>query len=156
MEELIAQIIEAQRRLNRVIRERTLDSWVKLDLTIPQLKSLFYVSGHGKVNPSALASGIRVTPANVTGIVERLVEQGLLIRTADADDRRVSWLTVTDKGKALINDLREGRAQEMRRILDKLTEEELSIVARGFELVATAAEATEGKEPFENDRSNRC
>ena len=44
----------------------------------------------------------------------------------------------------------------MRRILDKLTEEELSIVARGFELVATAAEATEGKEPFENDRSNRC
>jgi DNA-binding MarR family transcriptional regulator len=151
MEELIAQIIEAQRRMNRVIREHTLDSWVKLDLTIPQLKSLFYVSGHGKVNPSALASGIRVTPANVTGIVDRLVEQGLLTRTADADDRRVSWLTVTDKGKTLINDLREGRAQEMRRILDKLTEEELSTVVRGFQLVATAAEVSEGKEPFEND-----
>lgn len=102
MEELTVQIIEAQHRLNRVIRERTLDSWVKLDLTIPQLKSLFYVSGHGKVNPSGLASGIRVTPANVTGIVDRLVEQGLLIRTADADDRRVSWLTVTDKGKSVV------------------------------------------------------
>jgi len=151
MEELIAQIIEAQRRLSRVIRERTLDSWVKLDLTIPQLKSLFYVSGHGKVNPSALASGIRVTPANVTGIVERLVEQGLLIRTADADDRRVSWLTVTDKGKTLINDLREGRVQEMRRVLDELTEAELAAVAHGFELVAEAAEASEGKEPFAND-----
>ena len=151
MEELIAQIIEAQRRLSRVIRERTLDSWVKLDLTIPQLKSLFYVSGHGKVNPSALASGIRVTPANVTGIVERLVEQGLLIRTADADDRRVSWLTVTDKGKTLINDLREGRVQEMRRVLDELTEAELAAVAHGFELVAEAAEASEGKEPFRND-----
>ena len=151
MEELIAQIIEAQRRLSRVIRERTLDSWVKLDLTIPQLKSLFYVSGHGKVNPSALASGIRVTPANVTGIVERLVEQGLLIRTADADDRRVSWLTVTDKGKTLINDLREGRAQEVRRVLDELTEAELAAVAHGFELVAEAAEASEGKEPFAND-----
>ena len=151
MEELIAQIIEAQRRLSRVIRERTLDSWVKLDLTIPQLKSLFYVSGHGKVNPSALASGIRVTPANVTGIVERLVEQGLLIRTADADDRRVSWLAVTDKGKTLINDLREGRVQEMRRVLDELTEAELAAVAHGFELVAEAAEASEGKEPFAND-----
>jgi DNA-binding MarR family transcriptional regulator len=150
-EELTAQIIEAQGRMNRVIRERTLDSWVKLDLTIPQLKSLFYISGHGKVNPSALASGIRVTPANVTGIVDRLVEQGLLIRTADADDRRVSWLTVTDKGKTLINDLREGRAQEMRRILDRLTEEELAIIVRGFELVATAAEVSEGKEPLEND-----
>lgn len=151
MEELIAQIIEAQRRMNRVIRERTLDSWVKLNLTIPQLKSLFYISRHGRVNLSGLASGIRVTPANVTGIVDRLVEQGLLIRTADADDRRVSWLTVTDKGKALINDLREGRAQEMRRILDKLTKEQLSIVARGFELVARAAEVSERKEPFRND-----
>jgi len=150
-EELIAQTIEAQRRMTRVIREATLDSWVKLNLTIPQLKSLFYISRHGKMNPSALASGIRVTPANVTGIVDRLVEQGLLIRTADADDRRISWLTVTNKGKTLINDLREGRAQEMRRILDRLTEEELAIVAHGFELVARAAEINEGKEPFEND-----
>ncbi|MCJ7576413.1 MAG: MarR family transcriptional regulator [Dehalococcoidia bacterium] len=151
MEELIAQIIEAQRRMNRVIRERTLDSWVKLNLTIPQLKSLFYVSRHGRVNLSGLASGIRVTPANVTGIADRLVEQGLLTRTPDPDDRRVSWLRATDKGKTLINDLREGRAQEMRRILDQLTEEELSTVARGFELVARAAEVSERKEPFRND-----
>jgi len=151
MEELIAQIIEAQRRMNRVIRERTLDSWVKLNLTIPQLKSLFYISRHGRVNLSGLASGIRVTPANVTGIADRLVEQGLLTRTPDPDDRRVSWLRATDKGKTLINDLREGRAQEMRRILDKLTEEELATVARGFELVARAAEVSEGKEPFRND-----
>jgi len=63
----------------------------------------------------------------------------------------VSWLSATDKGKTLINDLREGRAQEMRRILDQLTEEELSTVARGFELVARAAEVSERKEPFRND-----
>jgi DNA-binding MarR family transcriptional regulator len=149
-EELIAQITEAQRRMNRVIRERTLDSWVKLNLTIPQLKSLFYISRHGRVNLSGLASGIRVTPANVTGIVDRLVEQGLLTRTPDPDDRRVSWLSVTDRGKTLINDLREGRVQEMRRILDKLTEEELSRVARSFELVARAAEVSERKESFGN------
>jgi DNA-binding MarR family transcriptional regulator len=150
-EELIVQIIEAQRRMNRVIRERTLDSWVKLNLTIPQLKSLFYISRHGRVNPSGLASGIRVTPANVTGIVERLVEQGLLTRTPDSGDRRISWLTVTDRGKTLINELREGRAQEMRRTLDRLTEKELVIVAHGFELVAAAAEVSERKEPSEND-----
>src|SRR5512136_1995078 len=150
-ENLTRRIIELHRRMNRAIRERTPDSWVKLNLTIAQLKSLFYISQHGKLNPSALASGIRVTPANVTGIVDRLVEQGLLTRTADADDRRVSWLTLTDKGKTLIDDLREGRAQEMRRILDELTEAELAIVAHGFELVAAGAEASEGKEASEND-----
>ncbi len=150
-EKLIAQIIEAHLRMSRVIRERTLDSWVTLNLTIPQLKSLFYISRHGRMNLSGLASGIRVTPANVTGIVDRLVEQGLLTRTPDPDDRRVSRLTVTHKGKTLINDLREGRALEMRRILEKLSEQELATVASSFELVARAAEAGDRKEPFEND-----
>jgi DNA-binding MarR family transcriptional regulator len=145
-EELIRQIIELRRRVNQVIRDRTLDSWVKLSLTIPQLKSLFYVSQHGKVNISGLASGIRVTPANVTGIVDRLIEQGLLTRMPDPDDRRVLWLEVTNKGKTLVDDLREGRANEMRRILDELTEEELSIVAHGFNLLVRAAEATEKEE----------
>jgi DNA-binding MarR family transcriptional regulator len=149
-EKLTRQIIELRRRTNRVIRERTLDSWVKLSLTIPQLKSLFYISRHGRVNLSGLASGIRVTPANVTGIADRLVEQGLLTRTPDPDDRRILWLRVTDEGTTLVNDLREGRAKEMRKILDKLTEEELSIVARGFDLLARAAEDTEREEPFEN------
>jgi DNA-binding MarR family transcriptional regulator len=150
-EKLTRRIIELRRQVNWVVRERTLDSWVNLTLTIPQLKFLFYVSRHGKVNPSGLASGIRVTPANVTGIVERLVEQGLLTRTPDPDDRRISWLTVADRGKTLINDLREGRAKEMRKILDNLTEEELSLVACGLELLARAAEVTERKELPAND-----
>jgi DNA-binding MarR family transcriptional regulator len=145
-EDLIRQVIELRRQMNRVIRGRTLDSWVNLNLTIPQLKSLFYISRHGKVNLSGLASGIRVTPANVTGIVDRLVEQDLLTRTPDPNDRRVLWLKVTDKGNALVNELREGRANEMGRILNELSEEELSIVAHSFELLVRAAEITEKRE----------
>lgn len=142
-EELIAQIIEAQRRMNRVIREHTLDSWVKLSLTIPQLKSLFYISRHGRVNLSGLASGIRVTPANVTGIVDRLVEQELLTRVPDPDDRRIQWLRLTGKGEALLDNLREGRASEMHRILDRLSTDDLSVLARALDVLARAAEVTE-------------
>jgi DNA-binding MarR family transcriptional regulator len=138
-EELILRIIELRRRLNRAVRDHTLDSWMKLNLTIPQLKSMFYVSRHGKINISTLASGLSVTPANVTGIVDRLVEQGLMTRTSDHADRRVLWLQTTNKGKALVDELREGRANEMRKILDELTAEELSIVAHGFDLLVKAA-----------------
>lgn len=149
-EELIAQIIEAQRRMNRVIRERTLDSWVKLNLTIPQLKSLFYISRHGRVNLSGLASGIRVTPANITGIVDRLVEQELLTRLPDANDRRILWLRLTEKGEALLANLREVRASEMHRILDRLSTKNLSVLARAFDGLAQAAEVNEKEEPPDN------
>jgi DNA-binding MarR family transcriptional regulator len=149
--ELILQIIELRRQLNRVINDRTLDSWMKLSVTVPQLKSLFYVSRYGKINISSLASGLRVTPPNVTGIVERLVEQGLLSRTSDNVDRRVLWLEMTDKGKALVDELREGRANEMRKVLGELTTEELLIVANGFDLLVKAADTmAEDKLPEKN------
>jgi DNA-binding MarR family transcriptional regulator len=150
-EELIAQIIETQRRMNRVMRERTLGSWVELNLTVPQLKSLFYISRHGKVNLSGLAAGIRVTPANVTGIVDRLVEQELLTRQPDADDRRILWLGLTEKGEALLANLREVRASEMHKILDRLSTEDLFVLYRAFEGLAQAAEIQEKEEPSNND-----
>jgi MarR family transcriptional regulator, organic hydroperoxide resistance regulator len=141
-EDIITQIIELQRRMNGIIRERTLESWMQLSLTVPQLKSLFFIARHGKVNLSGLASGLKVSPANVTGIVDRLIDQEMLTRTSDPDDRRVLWLQVTPQGEALVANLREGRASEMHRILDSLTSAELSILARGFEALVSAAETT--------------
>ena len=37
-EELIPQIIELRRRLNRAVRDRTLDSWMKLNVTYPPVE----------------------------------------------------------------------------------------------------------------------
>ncbi|MDD4924854.1 MAG: MarR family transcriptional regulator [Dehalococcoidales bacterium] len=137
--ELINRIIEQRREVNRVVRDRTAVSWVELSLTIPQLKSLFYISRHGKIKISGLASGIKVTPGNVTGIVDRLVEQKLLAREQDSNDRRILWLTLTARGKTLIDELREGSANELAKILEKLSEAELNDVFHGFELLAKAA-----------------
>ena len=142
-EEIIMQIIETQRLVNRVVKGSTLDSWLQLNLTIPQLKSLFYISRHQKVNLSGLAAGIHVTPANVTGIVDRLLEQELLTRTSDLNDRRILWLRVTDKAEALLSSLREGRTSRWHEILDCLTTEELNSIARDFDILSKAAEAIE-------------
>jgi DNA-binding MarR family transcriptional regulator len=81
---------------------------------------LFYIALHGKVNLSGLAAGLRVTPANVTGIIDRLEEQNLVVRTPDKQDRRIIWLGVTAEGESLVTSLREGRVSEMRRILERI------------------------------------
>ncbi len=139
-EERILQIIELQRQMNRIIRERTLDTWVNLSLTIPQLKCLFYVARHRKVNLSAIASGLHVTPGNITGIIDRLVVQGLMKRTSDREDRRVLWVELTENGEVLLSNLREGRAGEMHKILESLTPDELSTIVHAFTLLVKSAE----------------
>jgi DNA-binding MarR family transcriptional regulator len=103
------------------------------------MKCLCYISRHGKINLSGLAAGIHVTPANVTGIVDRLVEQGLVTRVPDTADRRVLWLDVTEKGAANLAVLREGKAGKMRELLECLPDNELSVVSEAFDILAGAA-----------------
>ncbi|HAS04158.1 MAG TPA: MarR family transcriptional regulator [Dehalococcoidia bacterium] len=137
-EELIEKVIKSRRHMNRFIREGSVESWINLNLTIPQMKCLSYISQHGKTNLSGLAAGINVTPANVTGIVDRLVAQGFVTRNPDSADRRVIWLGVTEIGESTLSNLREGRSGKMRELLECLSDNELSIVSQSFDILAGA------------------
>lgn len=52
---------------------------------------------HG-IKMSELSRLLMVSNGNVTGIVERLAEEGLLLREADPDDRRAARVKLTRKG----------------------------------------------------------
>lgn len=142
---LTKEIIELQRKVNRLLRQQTPDAWMELNLTISQLKSLFFITDQGSTNFTKLASALGVTPSNVTGIVERMVEQGLVSRQENPTDRRMLILRATDKGEAIIASLRERRARHISEILAHLSPEELNSVFKGLSLLAQAAEARVGK-----------
>ena len=48
---------------------------------------------------SALSGVLRVSNGNVTGIVDRLVEEGLVVRVQVPGDRRASLVRLTRKGR---------------------------------------------------------
>jgi len=142
-EELIQQIVDLHRRVNRVLRQIAPDAWMELSLTIPQVKSLFFIGNHGTTNFKKLAGALKVTPANLTGVIDRLVDQGLVSRTENPEDRRMMLLKLTEKGEALVSELRERRVSYLSRALRGLAPEELDVIARGLALLATAVEAEE-------------
>jgi DNA-binding MarR family transcriptional regulator len=141
---LIKEIIDHQRMINRFIRDYNPDVWMELSLTIAQMKSLFFIANEGTVNFRKLATALKVTPSNVTGIIDRLAEQGLVTRTENPDDRRMLMLQLTGKGETLISSLRERRASQMSSVLGRMAPEELAIVAQGFALVHRAIDNFEG------------
>lgn len=55
-----------------------------------------------------LAQKLKCEPSNVTGIVDRLEGRGLVERRPDPADRRVKVAAVTDEGRRVARDLREG------------------------------------------------
>jgi len=138
--QLIRQVIELQHKVNRMLRRQVPDAWMELSLTLAQLKSLFFISSEGNTNVRKLAAALSVTSANVTGIVDRLVKQGLVTRRENPEDRRMLLLQVTDKGRALITDLRERQTSRLSKILDYMSPDEVSTLAQGLSSLLKACE----------------
>ncbi|TMV07087.1 MarR family transcriptional regulator [Ruegeria sediminis] len=84
--------IEAQLRAN-LRRE--------FDSTLPRFDVMAALSRHKDgLKMSQLSGVLRVSNGNVTGIVDRLVEEGLVMRVAVEGDRRASLVRLTRKGQA--------------------------------------------------------
>jgi DNA-binding MarR family transcriptional regulator len=62
----------------------------------------------------------------------------------------VLWLSVTEKGEAMLSNLREGKAGRMRELLETLSDKELSVVSEAFDILAAAVDKLEG-EDIKND-----
>ncbi|HJX35357.1 MAG TPA: MarR family transcriptional regulator, partial [Dehalococcoidales bacterium] len=105
--ETVEDLIELQRKIDRDRRQYELDAWMSLNLGIGQLKTLFFISNRGATTTGKLATALKVTPTNVTGIVDRLLEKKLITRTGDPDDRRVLLLRTTPQGDELVAELRQ-------------------------------------------------
>ena len=138
---VISEIMELQQQMSRLIIPYAINSWRELDVPIAQLKSLLIIAGKGETNSSTLAQDLSVTPGDVTGIIERLVAQGLVIRKHSPEDRRVIWLEATDKGRNLLANLMESQTRHMAHILEYMSVEDLQSLSRGLSKFLHAVEA---------------
>jgi DNA-binding MarR family transcriptional regulator len=141
--QLVQEVVELQRQIGRILGQRAPSVWIDSGLTLTQLRSLFLIANKGSTNFRRLAETLRVTPSNVTGIVDRLVEQGLVNRTQNPEDRREMTLQTTDEGRALVSNLRDAEIEQMSQILSLLSLEELSSLARGLSAFIGAAASYE-------------
>ena len=139
--DIIEEMIELQRRVDRDRRQYELDAWMHLNLSIGQLKSLFFISNRGTTSLSKLAVALGVTPTNTTGIVDRLLKRGLITRTDSPDDRRVLLLRTTPLGNELITELRQKRKEGLLELFNRLTDEQAMQVAETLKILVNAIEA---------------
>ncbi len=73
-------------------------------LTPPQMSALYAIK-RGEETMGKVACALHCDASNVTGIIDRLVEQDLVIRTECQQDRRAKTLELTAKGEKSVNEL---------------------------------------------------
>jgi len=81
------------------------------DLTMPQFSVLEALYHLGPLTLGDLADNLLVTGGNVTYVMDRLEEQGLVYRERSPEDRRVIQAKLTDAGRARIAEVFPGHAE---------------------------------------------
>lgn len=99
---------------------------IELELSRYELIALLLTDKAQTLRMSMLAQGMGVPMSTATGIIDRLVKQGLLKRENSEEDRRVVTVSVTDKGRVLIEEVQTLFHSFVGRIKRVLGEEEFA------------------------------
>jgi DNA-binding MarR family transcriptional regulator len=106
-----------------------------IDLTMPQMITLFAIRTAGTCRMSELAEVTQQSAGTLTGIVDRLIEDGLVARVRDADDRRVVQVALTQMGQERMQRVEAVRQEDMARVLKSFSLEQLQQLEELLELL---------------------
>ena len=90
-----------------------------------------------------LAARERMSPAGMSGHIDRLERAGLVRRTQDEKDRRRQSLTLTEEGERVWKAARSLRTAWLAERLTRLSPEELEAVEGALDALASLLEETE-------------
>ena len=74
----------------------------------------------GPTTLGALAGKLLVSSGNVTYVMDRLEKLGYVVRERCAEDRRVYWAKLTEKGRAVIDEVFPDHARHLARVTEHL------------------------------------
>ncbi|WP_235557970.1 MarR family winged helix-turn-helix transcriptional regulator [Sphaerimonospora mesophila] len=136
---LIGRLFELQRELTRLFTHDRSNPLLVSTLTMQQLKVVIVLVREGATPGQTLARALGTGLGTVTGIVDRLVAQGLVSRREDPADRRVRLVELTPRGRVLAEELLDASTAGYLRLLDRLDTETLQSMERVMLKIQTAA-----------------
>ncbi|WP_439119433.1 MarR family winged helix-turn-helix transcriptional regulator [Marivita sp.] len=137
------QLLKLSSGIEGELRRRMRD---RHDTTLPRFDVMAALARHKDgLKMSDLSRYLKVSNGNVTGIVDRLVEEGLALRVAVPGDRRANLARLTAKGEAAFADLAAQHEAWIDELLAPLTDTDTQIMM-GLLKKAMTQEARHGSE----------
>ena len=120
-DELAARLRVAVTRLNRRLRQESMTG-----ISPSQEAALAAVKRLGRPTLGELAQAEQVQPPSMTRVVAAMEAAGLIVRSGDEDDRRVTRVELTPKGRTTLDRIRSLRTAYLARQIALLSPDERS------------------------------
>lgn len=92
-------------KTSRLAKCRVNQKLSELGLTFPQFMVIKHLFSNKAGSPASIAEAVGYDRPTVTGILDRLVKQGLVIREANPSDRRSQTIRLTGKAIGLMQEI---------------------------------------------------
>jgi DNA-binding MarR family transcriptional regulator len=102
----------------------------EVGLTGPQLTVVKLLDTFGDLSLSSLSERIRAQNSTVTGIIDRMEREDLVLRERSTSDRRVVFIRLTEKGKRVARDIDVEPLSIFRTVLSSLSREDTTDLLR--------------------------
>jgi DNA-binding MarR family transcriptional regulator len=144
-EAVIERVVATYEAMMHSVASAHAPEFLEVGVTMSQAKVLYLVQAAPDLRMSDLSARLGVSLSTVSGVVDRMVDQGLLTRRDDPADRRHVVLRITDAGSTQLQLFRELNAGQIRSLLSRIDIAGLAVVERALDLLATAAAPRPGE-----------
>jgi DNA-binding MarR family transcriptional regulator len=104
------------------------------------LVALATIERHGPMTAGELAAHEQVRKPTVTRLICALLERGMIERTSDPLDGRVSWVQLSSEGRRFLQRVRRRKDEYLSGRLHRLSPEELDTLERASALLERLTE----------------
>jgi len=108
--------------------------WYALNLTMAQFKLITLLFQRGQCRMGEIADELGLNLATATGVVERMVLRGFVVREKSTEDRRIVFCRLSKKGENLMDSYRELYRERMGGFLKLLDARQLQLVKEVVEV----------------------
>ena len=141
---------------------QTLQDWIELfmrrsmhnmllfakenNLSMSQMGALMNIHRHQMCNVSEIGDELGVTSAAASQMLERLVQQGVIERTEDPNDRRAKQIALTEKGTQFLHESFRARYAWLGELAVSFTPEEQAQIQTALRLLLDKTETVDGRQ----------
>jgi DNA-binding MarR family transcriptional regulator len=126
---LIQEIFEDMARFKRATQGSQAEA-KGIGFSRSQLELLFTVAHREKMSGRQIADTLGISTSAASQLIDPLVDQGLLSRSEDEKDRRITHISFTAKGKTALKKVKAGYLAKMAASMEGLNDKELESLQR--------------------------
>jgi DNA-binding MarR family transcriptional regulator len=127
-------------------REALVHVWNDRSVSKTNLHILMLLDQLGRQPMSRLATLADVSMPNMTAVIDRMAEHGLVERARGDDDRRVVLVSVTDQGRAILDEFQAVRREYLRRVINAMRDGDRRTCYAAFRAFRRVADELEAQQ----------